>query len=82
MTSWPAGVGREILGGRGNVGVGVTEAVQVRMILWLKEGGGIVLAQDPWVGFEAAAPEAMRKEGAPVYPAFGLAKQVATRWPA
>jgi len=58
------------------------EAGLVPMILQVKDGGGIVLAQDPEVCFDAAAAEAMRKEGAPVYPALGLAKQVATRWPA
>jgi hypothetical protein len=41
-----------------------------------------VLAQDPEVCFDAAAAEAMRKEGAAVYPALGLARQVASRWPA
>jgi hypothetical protein len=34
------------------------------------------------VCFDAAAAEAMRKEGAAVYPALGLAKQVAERWSA
>ena len=53
----------------------------VPMILAVKDGGGIVLAQDPEVCFDAAAPEAMRKEGAAVYPALGLARQVAARWP-
>ena len=54
----------------------------VPMILAVKDGGGIVLAQDPEVCFDAAAAEAMRKEGAAVYPALGLAKQVAERWSA
>jgi chemosensory pili system protein ChpB (putative protein-glutamate methylesterase) len=58
------------------------EAGLVPMILQVKDGGGVVLAQDPEVCFDAAAAEAMRKEGAPVYPALGLAKQIATRWPA
>jgi len=58
------------------------DAQLVPMILQVKDGGGIVLAQDPEVCFDAAAADAMRKEGAPVYPALGLAKQVATRWPA
>jgi chemotaxis response regulator CheB len=54
----------------------------VPMILSVKEEGGTVLAQDPEVCFDAAAAEAMRKEGAAVYPALGLARQVASRWPA
>jgi hypothetical protein len=58
------------------------DAALVPMILQVKDAGGIVLAQDPEVCFDAAAADAMRKEGAPVYPALGLAKQVATRWPA
>jgi chemotaxis response regulator CheB len=58
------------------------DAQLVPMILAVKDGGGIVLAQDPEVCFDAAAAEAMRKEGAAVYPALGLAKQVAARWSA
>jgi len=54
----------------------------VPMILAVKDGGGIVLAQDPEVCFDAAAADAIRKEGAAVYPALGLARQVAARWPA
>ena len=54
----------------------------VPMILTVKEEGGTVLAQDPEVCFDAAAAEAMRKEGAAVFPALGLARQVASRWPA
>jgi chemotaxis response regulator CheB len=53
----------------------------VPMILAVKEEGGIVLAQDPDLCFDAAAAAAMRKEGAEVYPALGLARQVASRWP-
>ena len=41
----------------------------------------MVLAQDPDVCFDAAAADAMRKEGAQVYPALGLARQIAARWP-
>jgi chemotaxis response regulator CheB len=58
------------------------DAQLVPMILAVKDGGGIVLAQDPEVCFDAVAAEAMRKEGAAVYPALGLAKQVAARWSA
>jgi hypothetical protein len=47
----------------------------------VKEEGGIVLAQDPDLCFDSVAATAMRKEGAPVYPALGLARQVASRWP-
>jgi chemosensory pili system protein ChpB (putative protein-glutamate methylesterase) len=54
----------------------------VPMILAVKEEGGMVLAQDPEVCFDAAAATAMRQEGAQVYPALGLARQVAARWPA
>jgi len=54
----------------------------VPMILAVKDGGGTVLAQDPEVCFDAAAADAMRKEGAGVYPALGLAQRVAARWPA
>ncbi|MEO8161249.1 MAG: chemotaxis protein CheB [Arenimonas sp.] len=53
----------------------------VPMILAVKEEGGLVLAQDPEVCFDPAAAEAMRREGAAVYPALGLARQVAARWP-
>jgi chemosensory pili system protein ChpB (putative protein-glutamate methylesterase) len=54
----------------------------VPMILTVKEEGGIVLAQDPDLCFDSTAATAMRKEGALVYPALGLARQVASRWPA
>jgi chemotaxis response regulator CheB len=51
------------------------------MILAVKDAGGTVLAQDPDICFDAAAAEAMRKAGAQVFPALGLARQVAARWP-
>lgn len=57
------------------------DAQLVPMILTVKEAGGVVLAQDPELCFDAAASEAMRKEGAPVFPALGLARQIASRWP-
>jgi chemotaxis response regulator CheB len=57
------------------------DATLVPMILAVKDGGGTVLAQDPDVCFDAAAAQAMRKEGAQVFPALGLARQVAARWP-
>jgi chemosensory pili system protein ChpB (putative protein-glutamate methylesterase) len=54
----------------------------VPMIMAVKDGGGTVLAQDPEVCFDAAAAEAMRREGAGIFPALGLAQQIAGRWPA
>jgi chemotaxis response regulator CheB len=54
----------------------------VPMILAVKEEGGSVLAQDPELCFDADAATAMRKEGAQVLPALGLARQIASRWPA
>jgi chemotaxis response regulator CheB len=57
------------------------DATLVPMIMAVKDGGGTVLAQDPEVCFDAAAADAMRKEGAQVFPALGLARQVAARWP-
>ncbi len=53
----------------------------VPQILSLKQRGGLALAQDPEVCFDASAAEAMRREGAAVYPALGLARQIASRWP-
>ncbi len=57
------------------------DAQLVPMILAVKDGGGIVLAQDPELCFDAAAAEAMRKEGAKVFAAVNLAQQVSARWP-
>jgi chemotaxis response regulator CheB len=57
------------------------DAALVPMIMAVKDAGGTVLAQDPDVCFDAAAADAMRKEGAQVFPALGLARQVAARWP-
>lgn len=57
------------------------DAQLVPLILSVKEEGGLVLAQDPDVCFDAAAADAMRREGASVYPALGLARQIASRWP-
>jgi chemotaxis response regulator CheB len=57
------------------------ESALVPMILSVKDAGGLVLAQDPDVCFDAAAAEAMRREGVAVYPALGLARQIAARWP-
>lgn len=57
------------------------DAQLVPQILSLKQKGGQALAQDPEVCFDATAAEAMRREGAAVYPALGLARQIASRWP-
>jgi chemotaxis response regulator CheB len=57
------------------------DAALAPMILAVKDAGGSVLAQDPDICFDAAAAEAMRKAGAQVFPALGLARQVAARWP-
>jgi chemotaxis response regulator CheB len=54
----------------------------VPAILSVREAGGMVLAQDPEVCFDSAAADAMQRQGAAVYPALGLARQVASRWPA
>jgi chemotaxis response regulator CheB len=58
------------------------DAQLVPMIMAVKDGGGTVLAQDPEVCFDAAAAEAMRREGAGIFPALGLAQQIAGRWSA
>jgi chemotaxis response regulator CheB len=58
------------------------DAQLVPAILSVREAGGLVLAQDPEVCFDSAAADAMQREGAPVYPALGLARQIAARWPA
>ena len=54
----------------------------VPAILAVRDGGGVVLAQDPEVCFDSAAADAVQRQGAPVYPALGLARQIAARWPA
>lgn len=56
------------------------DAQLVPAILDLGESGGLVLAQDPEVCFDAGAAEAMQAKGAAVYPALGLARQIAARW--
>lgn len=58
------------------------DAQLVPAILSVRDGGGSVLAQDPEVCFDSAAADAMQREGTPVYPALGLARQIAARWPA
>lgn len=52
----------------------------VPAILAVRDAGGLVLAQDPEVCFDSAAADAMQRQGAAVYPALGLARQVAARW--
>ena len=54
----------------------------VPALLAVRDAGGLVLAQDPEVCFDSAAADAMQREGAAVYPALGLARQIAARWPA
>ena len=56
------------------------EVQLVPLIISVRDAGGLVLAQDPEVCFDAAAAEAMQGQGAAVYPALGLARQVAARW--
>ncbi|MBC7656688.1 MAG: hypothetical protein H7147_05860 [Frankiaceae bacterium] len=58
------------------------DAQLVPAILVVRDGGGLVLAQDPEVCFDSAAADAMQRQGAAVYPALGLARQIAARWPA
>jgi chemosensory pili system protein ChpB (putative protein-glutamate methylesterase) len=58
------------------------DAELVPAILALRDAGGQVFAQDPEVCFDSAAADAMQRQGAAVYPALGLARQVASRWPA
>lgn len=58
------------------------DAQLVPTILAVRDAGGSVLAQDPEVCFDSAAADAMQRQGAPVYPALGLARQIAARWPA
>ncbi|MCX7042427.1 MAG: hypothetical protein NT117_07025, partial [Gammaproteobacteria bacterium] len=58
------------------------DAQLVPAILAVRDGGGSVLAQDPEVCFDSAAADAMQRQGAAVYPALGLARQIAARWPA
>lgn len=58
------------------------DAQLVPAILAVRDAGGLVLAQDPEVCFDSAAADAMLREGAAVYPALGLARQIAARWPA
>ena len=58
------------------------DAQLVPAILVVRDNGGLVLAQDPEVCFDSAAADAMQRQGAAVYPALGLARQIAARWPA
>lgn len=58
-----------------------TDPQLVPEILAVKQAGGLVLAQDPEVCFDAVAADAIRRDGAGVFPALGLARQIATRWP-
>lgn len=53
----------------------------VPQIMTVKQAGGMVFAQDPQLCFDGAAAEAMKAQGATVFPALGLAQQIAARWP-
>lgn len=57
------------------------DANLVPAALRLREAGALVLAQDPDNCFDPAAAQALKKQGTPSYPATGLARQVAQRWP-
>ena len=48
--------------------------------LALRDNGGLALAQDPELCFDPVAARAMSSQGAAVYPALGLARQIAARW--
>ncbi len=48
--------------------------------LALRDNGGLALAQDPELCFDPVAAQAMSSQGAAVYPALGLARQIAARW--
>lgn len=58
-----------------------TDPQLVPAILAVRDAGGLVFAQDPEVCFDSAAAEALQRQGADVFPALGLARQVTTRWP-
>ena len=46
----------------------------------MRDAGGLTFAQDPEVCFDPSAALAMQQGGAAVYPAIGLARQIASRW--
>jgi chemosensory pili system protein ChpB (putative protein-glutamate methylesterase) len=46
----------------------------------MRDAGGQAFAQDPEVCFDPSAALAMQQGGAAVYPAIGLARQIASRW--
>jgi chemosensory pili system protein ChpB (putative protein-glutamate methylesterase) len=46
----------------------------------LRASGGRALAQDPELCFDPTAALALQQAGAPVYPAIGLARQIAELW--
>ncbi|KFN43412.1 chemotaxis protein CheB [Arenimonas oryziterrae] len=52
----------------------------VPAVMRLQSAGGIAMAQDPDSCFDPAAPQVMTRQGAPSYPALGLAQKIATRW--
>ena len=46
----------------------------------LRSSGGLAFAQDPEVCFDPSAALALQQQGAAVYPALGLARQISMRW--
>ena len=56
------------------------DASLTTLALTLRDAGGLVLAQDPDVCFDPTAALALQRHGAAVYPALGLARQIALRW--
>ncbi len=56
------------------------EASLVSAAASLLDAGGLAMAQDPEVCFDPSAALALQQKGASVYPALGLARQIAMRW--
>jgi hypothetical protein len=57
-----------------------TDPTLVPTILEVRDAGGIIVAQDPEVCFDAAAAEMLQAQGVDVLPALGLARRIAERW--
>ena len=56
------------------------DATLVPAAVAMRDAGGLTFAQDPEVCFDPSAALAMQHGGAAVYPAIGLARQIASRW--
>jgi chemosensory pili system protein ChpB (putative protein-glutamate methylesterase) len=56
------------------------DASLVAAAMALRTAGGLAFAQDPEVCFDPSAALALQQQGAAVYPALGLARQIAARW--